>query len=401
MGFRFASHHKQDMTMKSGCHSPMFWNELFPHICKTRRRSVSKTFGGYRLGVDMSSWLLSDGYAELSDAVMLNRPSYTPHRLLRLIELRHKRLCEAYIVPVYVFPGSLNPKQIVTSDAKNARTYINGVFEEAQKKPINRTDIRKTLNASLRNCQVIDPGLIHFLGQWMKSKGNMEVVNAPFETTWQLLEMERANDTQGSISEDGTLVMAGAQLVLFGSNFAPFDVEARVFDRSKDVEQKARRYDFSTHSEFLPEAATLYGTRYWERTKHTVKDVIRIHWPKLVASIRDGEATADHSLNVAINQLRYGPVVRTIDNGECTVEPLNLLPNGSSTWEDLLGFDPIEYLKVSNDDYAKARGFEDNLSFALSTFTQQPWLQNLKCELNNGQNHANSDSEDDKEDIPW
>jgi hypothetical protein len=410
-----------------GCHSGLFWNELFPQLVKKERVPLSKFFGGTRLGVDMGSWLRaeSDFFTEAVSALSTpGRTVYTPRRLMDALQLRHQKLVEACVAPVYVFPGAPNPMEVYNEKDlavhDNIEKYLANTAaaaapqQEHGQEPqppesqyavkMSVKEQRSQMKVNLRRSRILDPGLIAFLGEWMRTTGNMEVVNAPFETTWQLLDMERTDETQGTITEDGTLVMAGARLVLFNGHYPPDKFTGfRVYNRDKFMDvstrSKLNKHKWPTlteHPDHLPEAGTLYGTRYWLRKKlHGVGDIMRLHFPMAVARARGEPMTPGNPetiavFNQAVNQMRYGPVARIDNDGNCVVEPLEKWPDDTLAWRDVLGFDPHQTLAMDPKDYYAARNFEDGLSFTRATAPRKAWFSNLTC--------ANTRWEDEVED---
>lgn len=78
---------------------------------------------------------------------------------------------------------------------------------------------------------------------------------------------------------------------------------------------------------------------------------------------------------MAANQLRYGPVVRKVDE-EYALEPLNPLPNNTS-WNDAIGFDPLAHL-AEVSDFGDAMMLRNGQSFA-NPETPYAWFQGLHC----------------------
>lgn len=349
-----------------------FWHDVLPHVTKRRKAIVRERYGGQTIGVDAQAllWEYPSTMDEVAHAIGHRLSYYEPTKMMRMFERIHERLLLQNIFPIYVFGGQRNPSvrpflgESLAYDQLYRFHLIHGVSSLENPTPPKLRELRLAAQL-IRKLRDADPKLPRFLANWMQSLG-MEVVGAPFESHWQLVEMERNGRTSGTMSYHMNVVIAGGQQVMVKPNFREL-MRSAVYDSSKDLQNKAWTYDFTGYVDYLPEFAALYGTAYNFRSDGwTTKNLFHRRFRELVEAIRNGEdywAQQEgpskefiSEYHRAKHQFRYGPVWRE-KNGEYTIEPLNPIPEGF-TWEDLIGFDPIHELTVEQHDYQRAVNFD-------------------------------------------
>jgi hypothetical protein len=384
------------------------WRNLLMHVFKRKESRLTNFFHGRKLGIDVATWLQNDVqlHRDFAYGMGWRFQHYQPARIVEMFHRRHERLLAFNITPVYVFPGRPNPQRLFRNREMNALEKIRDFYRQSRQQRIFSTTLQKTLVASnLHLCHMVHPQLCVFLAAWLKDTLGVpaeNIINAPFETPYQLRELERTGVTIGSISNDITLAMIGSERMLVFCNFpGPNRIYYRKFYQDKDIDLKKYQHDFRGLSEYLPEALTFFESDYWQRHQTSVKDSLKKNFPNYVIDhqrwLMNGGTFSDYMypdphnpppMDIdfvrAANQLRYGPVVRSSatmsaeDGGSdvggggsvittnYTIEPLNPLPDGLS-WKDAIGFDPITdvYHDIAPADYGDAMHFENCRSFIM------------------------------------
>lgn len=399
-----------------------FWHDIFHHLTKRDKVLVEKEFAGQTWGVDILPWIYDDPqhFAELAHAVATpDTHYYEPTRLMRRIAQRHERLLAIHIEPIYVFPGAENPLRMQRQRDLQCASYLSrfhakyatgdlqhhhGPQSAADSRRIAKyraLDLGKFCSHLTNTHRFADPRLLPWIARWMQNEQGMRVLGAPYEAAWQLVELERANITQGTFGHDAALVWAGAQQILAHStytcSFSSRPMTAYHFRAERDIPaarvgKKKKRVFYQERKHYLPEAAACYGTEYNERLSggplaHVLSQQFR-KWAQAMEQhegdtfwqrLGETDAFALHMRRVA-NQFRYGPVVSTTTaapNGDttATLEPLNPVPEGM-TWEECLGFDPLggfEGLEHDAEDYARAMRFDGRTFLNESLDETRPW----------------------------
>jgi hypothetical protein len=388
------------------------WRELLIHVFKRKesRLSNSGLYRGKTLGVDVSSWFQADMQLHRDYAFGLGWrfQHYTPERIMEMFQRRHEKLLQLDVIPLYVFPGRVNPKRLFRDREFNALEKMRDFYRLSRERRImNASAQKKDVCSTLHLCHLIHPHLIPFLVDWMKNTLGVpaeQIINAPFETVWQLRELERTNITSGSFSNDCTLAMIGGQKILVFAKFTGKKLYYQKFEYGKDIEYKKYNHDFRGLSDYLPEAMTLFETDYYQRVNVGAKDAIKKVFPNYVIDhqrwLMNGGGTnyddphnpppMDRNFAMAANMLRYGPVVRSYpsqaeddSSSIYKIEPLNPLPVGV-TWREAIGFDPITDVlyDIAPSDYEKAMRFTDGHSFIVPPSSQPsniPGFDEMRC----------------------
>jgi hypothetical protein len=410
-----------------------FWHEVLPHVTKRNKAMVKTAFGGQTLSVDATTlvWESANNMDDVIFAIGNRLSYYEPTKMMRTFERVHERFLLQDITPVYVFGGAVNPETRPYKGYQQAYTNMHrfytvhgigsaGIGHEDDVEmdhASNRPRLREYSNAmtQIRRLSDVDPKVIRFMANWMQSLG-MQVIGAPFEPHWQMVELERSGRTSGSICSHMNVVVAGGENVLVNPNYRE-NMRCSPYKRSKDLGNHNWTYDFTKYMDYLPEFAAMYGTPYnFRAAGWTVKHIFTKRFPKLVEACRNGEdywsqmSFADAQFvkeyNIARNQFRYGPVVRSSGDDDkdepqkYRIEPLNPLPDDGSTWEDLLGYDPIATLTIDAADYQRATNF-DGCSFVDET-TMSVWYQGIFPKMKSSiiEEEKNNDEEPDGEKPP-
>jgi XPG N-terminal domain len=401
-----------------------FWHDVLPHVTKRKKVLVKNEYSGHTLGVDADSlvWEFANNMDEVIRAIGNRLSYYEPTKLMRTFERTHERFLLQNITPIYVFGGEENPvaRRFQGRDQAYSNMHrfytvhgigssgIGSAEDEDMEHHLNRPKLREYNMAAsqIRRMRDVDPKVIRFMANWMQSLG-MEVIGAPFEPHWQLVELERVGRTSGSISSHMNVVIAGGQNVMVNPNYRE-NMRCSVYRRDKDLCSHHWTYDFTKYIDYLPEFAALYGTLYNVRVSGlTLKYIYKKKFPPLVEAARNGEDYWSQLTNAnekftlqyqrACQQFRYGPVYRDHGGDHSSVEPLNPLPDGS-TWEELLGYDPIQTLTVDPDDYKRAANF-DGRTFVDET-SLSPWYNGLFPKLRDSIEHEAMEDEDEDDEPP-
>jgi hypothetical protein len=399
------------------------WRELLIHVFKRKesRLSNSGLFKGKTLAVDVSSWFQADMQLHRDYAFGLGWrfQHYAPERMMEMFQRRHERLLQLDVKPLYVFPGRVNPKRLFRDRELNALEKMRDFYRLSRERRImNASEQKRAVCTALHLCHLVHPDLVTFLADWMKNTLGVpadQIINAPFETVWQLRELERTHVTAGTISNDCTLAMIGGQKILVFAKFTGKRLYYQKFNHGKDIELKKYNHDFRGLSDYLPEAMTLFETDYYQRVNVPAKHAIKKDFPNYVIDhqrwlMNGGGGNGnnyndphnpppmDRNFAMAANMLRYGPVVRSYpspaeDDSNNTnssnstvvykIEPLNPLPAGV-TWKEAIGFDPIADVlyDIAPADYGKAMRFEDGQSFIVPPSSQPsniPGFDEMRC----------------------
>lgn len=348
-----------------------FWHDVLPHVTKRGKIRVDREYGGQTVGVDAQAllWEFGPNMDEVVRAIGHRLSYYEPTKMMRCIERIHENLLKQDVNPIYVFGGQRNPviRPFLGADLAYDQMYRFHMTHGIAALEPSHPKLRELSLAAqqIRKLRDVDPKLPRFLANWMQSLG-MEVIGAPFEPHWQLVELERQGRTAATMSSHMNVVVAGGERIMVNPNYRE-NMKGSKYSRKSDLTNHNWTYDFTGYVDYFPEFAAMTGTMYnFRYSGWSTKFIYRKRFVELVECMRNGEdywaqqekVSAEFVIEFhqARHHFRYGPVWRVKD-GIYTIEPLNPLPEGS-TWSELLGYDPKEQLAVDPADYERAAKFD-------------------------------------------
>lgn len=346
-------------------------------------------------------------YKEMVKALYQRRTVYKPTYAMEAIQKLHTVLSEHAQHIFYVLPGALRPGDHMTESCRNRllylRLYRDRCVESAQDPSFLPS--RSERDTAMQYARFLGPyavpaTLISYLGQWMQRSGllgsNMTVLQAPYEATWQLVQLEQLGVTDATVSNDSLVAVLGSRHqfvnLTLGRKEKP---RAQVYRPEIDLFGKEHyKYNLLPFRNHLPELATLTGcTPYVQRlSSHlTSKDYLTKVIPKYLRAREDpqqlywfwqqlaGNPTDDYiqAVERTVHLLRHCPVLRERNDSDVShanmastameLAPLHPLPSPTvgasddddndapkSDWKDWIGFDPAEHLGIPPEHYSDA-----------------------------------------------
>lgn len=360
-----------------------FWQKVMPHVLSKKRVRLENHYRGQRVGIDLLAWLKEDtrNFKEVVKCIYKRNKYYQPAMALKMITDRHAALLKAQVMPFYVFSGARHPHQVLSISTQNAIQHLNNFTYRSKREDIVDNTERLRAMADARKVGATDPRLIDFLGKWMIAYG-MQCMQAPFEASWQLVELERQGFTKATISSDPTCVALGSKQLCLKTTYGKKAAKCFQYVGEADFAGKEHyKFDLAPYRNHLPELMAMIGCKYLPAPLGRDSDYIFKHrLPKYFESLRNRsgfrfwqkeklDREYVHKFHTCISLLRYCPVLRKrTDTGMLELVPLNALPDDESvTWSNWIGFDPFAALPIAPEHFTSAANFRDGFSFAKST----------------------------------
>jgi hypothetical protein len=242
-------------------------------VLKKRKTFLRNRYKNQTLGVDVMSWFSerSDNFSEIIKAMSIYRRNYQPLTAQAMIMKRHGLLLKAGVNPIYVFPGVRHPHQTVKKSTyhavhnllefqEHAKQLSKTRYDDNYAGPIDAAVRQEYLRHARRIGAGVDLQLIRYLAQWMTGQG-MNCMQAPFEVSWQLVELELSGVTTGTISPDPLCVALGSRRMLVHTMYGDNNCRAKWYDAEVDwVGMEHYKYDLSLYRNYLPEVVAMTGT---------------------------------------------------------------------------------------------------------------------------------------------
>lgn len=370
----------------------MFWQKVLPHVLHKKRVLFQNHYRGKRVGIDLLGWLQesSQNFKEVIKCMYKRNNFYEPREALDMIVKRHRALVKAKVDPLYVFQGARPPNELLTIGAQNAVQRLNDYKHRSKKDDVQDNAEKLKAMDDARKVGATDPRLIDFLGKWMKAHG-MRCMQAPFEASWQLVELERQGVTQATISMDSNICFAlGSKQLCVKTSYGKKAPKCFQYVGEADFAGREHyKFDLVPYRNHLPELVAMIGCKYLPAPLGKDSGYILEHrLPKYFESLRNGDGFRFwqkqdldrdyvHNFHTCINLFRYCPVLRPQpESKNLELVPLNALPDDEAvTWENWIGFDPVSSLPIAPEHYTSAANFLDGFSFS-SNSTLDDWCRN-------------------------
>jgi hypothetical protein len=266
------------------------------------------------------------------------------------------------------------------------------------------------IQALKKKCGRVRPDMLHLAVSHLKDKHNIISVGAPYEAEAQCREMEQTlADVGGVLSVDSDTIPLGCEKVVnkmyWGANGDGERTVVCSVLRKQEVLHRTETWireelsipDFNLNDDGLYALCNFLGNDYILRVLNNGKkrcavlcqeyndggDDVRMKiledqnfadvegrnkktWGKKGGRVADYQ----HKFTIATNFFKYSPVWRRI-SGKLHIVPLNPLPHGSS-WQDLIGFDPVSTYDMCGVPADKAISMEESCRYGMGTMVPVP-----------------------------
>lgn len=384
------------------------WNDLLPHV---RDVKPLYTFRDARVGVDLTEWFQSSfkHYREKSRAIGRRKTTYVPEELFEMTLRRHDRLVKHNMQPIYVFEGARVPTKLPPRTMiQNQLSKLDQLYQSIPRtgKLLNYPQL-KEFALGLRLVEPIDPKLSIVVAQFMKDQG-LPVLGAPYEATWQLLELQQSGQIDYIFSSNIDLAFMGATDMLTHTRFRIRLQDTCPLSRRNDIlNYSDSPWEFHNCPDKLIEMKHLYGSNYCRRLNKyfPAEEVLQRLWPGYCEQgdeyLKQRGATDQYLklFHCANNLWRHAPVLRQQENGDIHLVPLRDLPDDGSTWEERLGFDPVASLGVLPSEYNDASQIHSDTNF--TTPSVFPWSQEVTPVEKAEWHYTDNEPTDGLRDTSW
>ena len=197
-----------------------FWMEGLGLFDVLQAAECLSQFAGKRFAVDLSIIMNQCLRSDIDKLASTCNPVYKCINMLQNVINVHLGFVRAGIIPVYVFDG-IAPlvKNLTKEKRKNTRLQAGADWEQLKQKVTANADdvitgeeLKKATAARMKMAHPTASDHAAVL-EWMKAN-SIEVYGSLFEADQQMIQLEKDGIVDGIISEDGDIIILGAQFVL-------------------------------------------------------------------------------------------------------------------------------------------------------------------------------------------